>query len=98
MRSEKARNMEEKKKFWVRVPFAGVLNVEVRAEEIESGGQAFDLAMVAIDKSGFTLHEEHNEGHEHTCTMDEWSYLPRIVTGNVLHTPFNEVEWESADD
>lgn len=89
---------EKKGKFWVRVPYAGVVCVQVEAESIGSKDEAFGLAMDAIDKSGFTLREEHNEGHENTCIVDEWEYHPCLVSGNVLHVSSNEVEWDSADD
>jgi hypothetical protein len=63
-------------KYWVAVPIAGAIHVEVEAENEK------DAKKFAIDRLSM-------EGAE--AGDVEWEFFKRLTTGNVLHAPYNEI-------
>jgi hypothetical protein len=69
--------------YYVRVPFAGYVGIEVEAEtEDEAKGKAFEL-------------EARLDGDFDEC---EWELYSEITRGNVLYAPLNEIQVELNED
>jgi hypothetical protein len=74
------------KEYWVRIPLAGIIAVNVEAENEEEAQQkAFSSEWnVSI------------ESEKNNVELDEIDQYEEIVSGNVLHAPLNEVEIDEA--
>jgi hypothetical protein len=83
--------MSEEKKYYVTVPFAGSISVEVSGEP-KSREDAFEKAMEAA--GGYVLGEQASK--DGAVCMGDYEYLSRVVGGNVCYAPVTEVEWEEA--
>jgi len=68
-------------KYWVRIPFAGILDVEVEAETADQAKHlAFEQCTVQITPE--------NE----SCTCSEFEVFEHLVQGNMCAAPLWEVE------
>jgi glycine cleavage system regulatory protein len=71
--------------YFVTIPIAGSIVIPVNAKD-KAG--AIKKAWALIDKHG-------TESGELQCEL-QWNYLERIVSGNVIHAPVNEITVDPA--
>jgi hypothetical protein len=74
------------KTYYVKIPFAGYVGLEVEADDEESAIEA------ALDKAAMTC-----EGRDGT-EVQEWEFLEYVVQGNVCAAPLWEAEAECQGD
>lgn len=85
----------------VLVPYCCSVNIRVAVdEEIENPEAALDAAMMELDRHDACLMFVKGNGMEvdqDKVSIGEGEFLRSIVSGNVLHASFNEIDWEEAD-
>lgn len=76
------------KTYYVKIPFAGYVGLEVQAEDEDAAIDA------ALDAAALTC-----EGRDGT-EVQEWEFLGQIVQGNVCYAPlfYAEAECQDGDD
>ena len=82
------------KHYYVTIPVATSICVEVEAEEITNEKQAYRLAVEVLENTDTWI----DLTNDSVAELGETAYLDHIVEGNVCHAPCWSVEYQENED